>query len=55
MAMLFLGWDLNGTQGDFQVDSGWGSTWVKIAAAWLCAALYSWSLIAHRVLSSRTF
>lgn len=97
MLMLFVGWDLAGSGGDFNLDqggppaallsvparppprparlpsaaltqpqmcslcarlclgAGWGSTWVKMAASWLCAALYTWSLVAHRVLSGREF
>lgn len=55
MLMLFVGWDLAGSGGDFNLDQGWGSTWVKMAASWLCAALYTWSLVAHRVLSGREF
>ena len=55
MVMLFTGWDLAAAQGSLTVDSGWGSTWVKVAAAWACALLYAWSLIAHRVLSGRDF
>lgn len=31
------------------------SVWVKIIAAWLCCALYTWSLVAHRVLKNRQF
>lgn len=27
----------------------------QIAAAWLCGVLYTWSLVAHRVLKDRTF
>ena len=29
-AMIFTGWDLAAQQGDFTVDRGWGSTWVKV-------------------------
>lgn len=37
MAVLFVGWDLSGADStQYQIDRGWGSTWVKIAAAWLC-------------------
>ena len=53
--MLFLGWSLQGNEGSFVIDSGWGSFWTKLAASWLCAAMYTWSLVAHRVLSSRQF
>ena len=53
--MLLVGWDLEGQAGEFTLDAGWASTWVKIAAAWLCGLLYVWSLIAHRVLKNRQF
>jgi hypothetical protein len=53
--MLFVGWDLAGSDGEFSLDAGWASTWVKVAAAWLCALLYLWSLVEHRVLSGRQF
>ena len=53
--MLFIGWDLAAANGEFSLDTGWGSTWVKIIAAWLCGLMYTWSLIAHRVLSNRQF
>ncbi|PRW59950.1 putative serine incorporator [Chlorella sorokiniana] len=55
MAMLFVGWDLEGQQGQNSMDRGWGSTWTKIIAAWLCCGLYAWTLIAHRVLKNRSF
>ncbi|PSC71077.1 putative serine incorporator [Micractinium conductrix] len=55
MMMLLVGWDLEGQAGEFTLDAGWASTWVKIAAAWLCGLLYVWSLIAHRVLKNRQF
>lgn len=55
MLLLLVGWDLSGSGGDFNIDQGWGSTWVKMAASWLCALLYCWSLIAHRVLRDREF
>lgn len=55
LMMLLIGWDLEGAQGQMAIDQGWGSTWVKITASWLCAALYTWSLVAHRVLAGRQF
>lgn len=55
MMMLLVGWDLQGGEGELSLDRGWGSTWVKIIAAWLCVALYTWSLIAHWVLKNRSF
>ncbi|GAB4821842.1 hypothetical protein N2152v2_008888 [Parachlorella kessleri] len=55
LVMVFTGWDLAGDDKEFTVDKGWGSTWVKIVASWLCAALYLWSMVAHRVLQGRSF
>ncbi len=56
VGMVLTGWGLNQQdQGEFGVDKGWGSVWAKVAASWICAVLYTWSLIAHKVLTSRTF
>jgi serine incorporator 1/3 len=56
MAMLLIGWDMLGEeQGEFTIDKGWGSVWAKIVASWLCAALYTWSLIAHNIFTGREF
>lgn len=30
-------------------------SWLQIIAAWLCCGLYTWTLIAHRVLKNRSF
>jgi hypothetical protein len=29
--------------------------WVKIISSWLCAALYTWTLVAPAILSDRDF
>lgn len=56
MAMVLVGWDImNGDNGEFTLDKGWFSVWVKIVASWICAGLYTWSLIAHRILTDRIF
>ena len=56
VGMVLTGWGINlEQQGEFELDRGWGSVWAKMAASWLCAALYLWSLIAHKVLSGRDF
>jgi hypothetical protein len=56
VGMVLTGWGLNQQeQGEFGVDKGWGSVWAKVAASWICAILYTWSLIAHKVLTSRSF
>ena len=52
---LLCRWDLAGDDKEFTVDKGWGSTWVKIVASWLCAMLYLWSMVAHRVVQGRSF
>lgn len=51
-AMVFLGWDIANRDAEQQLtmDKGIGSTWAKMGASWLCAVLYTWSLVAHRVL-----
>jgi len=56
MGMILIGWGIGEeVQGDFTLDKGWGSVWPKAAASWVCALLYTWSLVAHRVLSGRQF
>ena len=55
MAMLFTGWSLNNTPGQFTIDYGWFSVWVKMASSWFSALLYVWTLIAPAVLRNRNF
>jgi len=56
MAMVLIGWGIGEEyQGEFALDKGWGSVWAKIAASWICALMYVWSLVAHRVLTGRQF
>lgn len=52
IAMVFVGWDIAKTDSAQQltIDKGIGSTWAKMGASWLCALLYMWTLLAHRVL-----
>ncbi|KAL8589173.1 hypothetical protein ACOMHN_052511 [Nucella lapillus] len=41
---------------DFRtLNANLASVWVKVSSAWLCAALYVWTLLAPLVLSSRDF
>ena len=54
VAVLLTGWD-GQTEGEFAIDTGWGSTWVKIVASWVCALMYTWSLIAHHMFNDRVF
>ncbi|KAK9840265.1 hypothetical protein WJX74_006470 [Apatococcus lobatus] len=55
MAMLFTGWSLNNTPGQFTIDYGWFSVWVKMASSWFSALLYVWTLIAPAILRNRNF
>ena len=56
MSMVLTGWGIpSQNQGNLGMDKGWGSVWAKISASWVCALLYIWSLIAHRVLRGRAF
>jgi serine incorporator 1/3 len=56
VGMVLTAWGLNKVdQGQFGVDKGWASTWAKVAASWVTAILYTWSLIAHKILTSRRF
>ncbi len=55
MAMLFTSWSLNNTPGQFTIDYGWFSVWVKMASSWLSAALYVWTLVAPAILRNRNF
>ena len=53
ISMVLVGWGVGAeSQGEFAYDQGWGSTWAKVAASWACAALYTWSLVAHHALGS---
>lgn len=55
MAMLFTSWSLNNTPGQFTIDYGWFSVWVKMASSWFSAALYVWTLVAPAILRNRNF
>lgn len=37
------------------VDAGVAAVWIKMAASWVIAALYGWTLIAPVVCSNRDF
>ncbi len=51
-AMIFLAWDIAKSDAEQQLtmDRGIASTWAKMGASWLCALLYMWALVAHRIL-----
>ncbi|KAK9811743.1 hypothetical protein WJX72_009404 [[Myrmecia] bisecta] len=55
LAMLFTSWSLDQTPGEFVVDKGWISVWVKMVSQWVCTLLYLWSLVAPRLLANRSF
>lgn len=56
LGMVLTGWvwqqDANG---EFQVDKGVTSLWVKIAAQWVCYSLYIWTVVAPILLPDRDF
>ncbi len=54
--MLLTAWaTASASASSFSIDSGWASTWVKMAASWAAAGLYAWSLLAPAVLRDRDF
>ena len=58
MAMLLTNWELLSASDDhrqWDVNSGWPATWVKMAASWMANALYSWTIFAPLILSDRYF
>ncbi len=55
VAMLFLGWNLENVPGRTSVDKGWISCWFHMATQWLSYLLYTWILIAPRLLRGRDF
>ena len=44
------GWDLQNGPDPWTVDKGWFSSWVKIVSQWLCALIYTWTLLAATIL-----
>ena len=55
VAMLFISWNLQDVPGKEVVDKGWISVWFHMATQWLTFLLYTWILIAPRILSGRSF
>jgi serine incorporator 1/3 len=54
IAMLLTGWGAVEQERD-RVDVGWTSVWVKTAAEWVAAGLYSWTLVAPALFPDRDF
>lgn len=54
IAMLMTGWGAVEQEKD-RLDVGWTSVWVKTAAEWVTAVLYSWTLIAPAMFPDRDF
>lgn len=50
LAMLFTGWSLEGSTNELDIDKGWRSAWVKIASQWLVFLIYTWTMVAHKIL-----
>ncbi|GMH33931.1 hypothetical protein BSKO_01765 [Bryopsis sp. KO-2023] len=50
LAMLFTNWSLEGSTNELDIDKGWRSAWVKIASQWLVFVVYTWTMVAHKVL-----
>jgi hypothetical protein len=53
--MAFNNWTLQGTPGRFELDRGTTSMWVKMVTQYMSFALYTWILVAPRVLGHREF
>lgn len=52
IAMLMTGWGAVEQEKD-RLDVGWTSVWVKTAAEWVTALLYTWTLLAPALLPDR--
>ena len=55
VAMLFISWNLGDVPGKLVVDKGWISVWFHMATQWLSFLVYTWILLAPRLLSGREF
>eukprot|EP00879_Flechtneria_rotunda_P003797 GHRR01004037.1.p1 GENE.GHRR01004037.1~~GHRR01004037.1.p1 ORF type:complete len:455 (+),score=144.85 GHRR01004037.1:317-1681(+) len=54
IAMLMTGWGAVEQEKD-RLDVGWTSVWVKTAAEWVTALLYTWTLVAPALFPDRDF
>ena len=55
IAMLFTNWSLEDVAGDLEIDKGTRSAWIKIGSQWLIFVLYSWTMLAPKILVNREF
>jgi len=55
IAMLFTDWQTvyNPGSENPQVDSGLAAVWVKVISSWICAGLYSWTLLGPIIFPDR--
>lgn len=55
IGMLFTDWQTvyNPGSANPQVDSGLAAVWVKVVSSWICAGLYSWTLIGPALFPDR--
>lgn len=52
--LLTMNWEDSNNNGDFApVGRTYGASWVKIVSAWVCYAMYIWTLVAPIVLPDR--
>eukprot|EP00899_Mesostigma_viride_P008524 jgi/Mesvir1/17673/Mv01372-RA.1 len=55
VGMLLTGWGGADSPTKDTIDIGWRSVWVKVAAQWITAAMYLWTLIAPLLFPDRDF
>ena len=58
MAMLLTNWELLSASSDtdqvqWDVNSGWPATWVKMTASWVANLLYAWTIFAPVIMPHR--
>lgn len=55
IAMILTNWNLENVPGEFDIDEGKSSAWIKIASQWFVFLLYGWTLVAPKILVDREF
>lgn len=55
LAMVLTNWSLSDGPNPWQIDRGAFSSWVRISSQWLCAIVYTWTLLAPSILRNRIF